>query len=148
MGIGGVLFFFFCEGFVCDNVFNYEVVFVFGEIVNVNEYENSDLWIFFCGGGNNFGVVICFDFRIFFQFGKFWGGSVFYFFFSWLYYVGVFLLEFWKKDVVDLNVYVQLSIGYFFQFVQFVCQSQLFYIGVDVIESMFEVFKLWVDRYF
>lgn len=144
---GGVSFFSSREGFVCDNVLNYEVVLASGEIVNANEHENSDLWISLRGGGNNFGVVTRFDFRTFPQPGKFWGGSVFYFLSSWPYHVGALLSELRKKDAADPNAHVQLSIGYSSQFAQFACQSQLSYTGADATESMPEVLKPWADRH-
>lgn len=70
-GIGGLAltgshsFFASREGFVCDNVVNYEVVLASGEVVNASAEENSDLWTALRGGGNNFGIVTSFDFRTF-----------------------------------------------------------------------------------
>ncbi|RYP13801.1 hypothetical protein DL767_010580 [Monosporascus sp. MG133] len=75
---GGLSFFGSREGFVCDNVVNYEVVLASGDIVNANAEENPDLFKALKGGGNNFGVVTRFDMRTFTQ-GPFWGGAVFYF---------------------------------------------------------------------
>lgn len=75
---GGLSFFGSREGFVCDNVVNYEVVLASGKVVNANAKENSDLFKALKGGGNNFGVVTRFDMRTFKQ-GPFWGGSAFYF---------------------------------------------------------------------
>ncbi|KAK4175768.1 hypothetical protein QBC36DRAFT_189127 [Triangularia setosa] len=144
---GGVSFFSSREGFVCDNVLNYEVVLASGEIVNANEHENSDLWISLRGGGNNFGVVTRFDFRTFPQPGRFWGGSVFYFLSSWPYHVGALLSELRKKDAADPNAHVQLSIGYSSQFAQFACQSQLFYTGADANENMPDVIRPWADMH-
>ncbi|KAK4202423.1 hypothetical protein QBC40DRAFT_169399 [Triangularia verruculosa] len=144
---GGVSFFSSREGFVCDNVLNYEVVLASGEIVNANEHENSDLWISLRGGGNNFGVVTRFDFRTFPQPGKFWGGSVFYFLSSWPYHVGALLSELRKKDAADSNAHVQLSIGYSSQFSQFACQSQLFYTGADANENIPDVLRPWADMH-
>ncbi|XDG00627.1 hypothetical protein ABKA04_000242 [Annulohypoxylon sp. FPYF3050] len=76
--LGGLSFFSFREGFICDNVLNYEVVLASGEIVNANAHEHTDLWRALRGGGNNFGIVTRYDFRTFEQ-GPFWGGSVYYF---------------------------------------------------------------------
>lgn len=75
---GGLSFFSSREGFICDNVVNYEVVLTNGEIVNANANENSDLWRALRGGGNNFGIVTRFDMKTFKQ-GPFYGGTVFYF---------------------------------------------------------------------
>ncbi|PYH88791.1 FAD-binding domain-containing protein [Aspergillus ellipticus CBS 707.79] len=74
---GGMSFFSSREGFVCDNVVNFEVVLASGDIVNANEHDNADLWMALRGGGNNFGVVTRFDMRTFTQ-GPFFGGSVYY----------------------------------------------------------------------
>ncbi|ROW09007.1 hypothetical protein VMCG_02683 [Cytospora schulzeri] len=41
---GGLSFFSSREGFICDNVTNYEVVLASGKVVNVNADENPDLW--------------------------------------------------------------------------------------------------------
>lgn len=51
---GGLSFFSSREGFICDNVVNYEVVLASGEIVNANAHKNTDLWGALRGGGNNF----------------------------------------------------------------------------------------------
>ncbi|KAI0902487.1 FAD-binding domain-containing protein [Annulohypoxylon nitens] len=75
---GGLSFFSSREGFICDNVLNYEVVLASGEIVNANAHKHPDLWRALRGGGNNFGIVTRYDFRTFEQ-GPFWGGSVCYF---------------------------------------------------------------------
>lgn len=75
---GGLSFFSSREGFICDNVLNYEVVLASGEIVNANAHENADLWTALRGGGNNLGIVTRFDLKTFKQ-GQMWGGTVFYF---------------------------------------------------------------------
>ncbi|KAI1778061.1 FAD-binding domain-containing protein [Hypoxylon cercidicola] len=74
---GGLSFFSTREGFICDNVVNFEVVLASGEIVQANAKENTDLWRALRGGGNNFGIVTRFDLRTFTQ-GAFWGGFIFY----------------------------------------------------------------------
>ncbi|OJJ71083.1 hypothetical protein ASPBRDRAFT_127337 [Aspergillus brasiliensis CBS 101740] len=74
---GGISLFSFREGFVCDNVLNFEVVLANGEIVNANATTNSDLWMALRGGGNNFGIVTRYDMRTFSQ-GSIFGGSVWY----------------------------------------------------------------------
>ncbi|KAK6223446.1 hypothetical protein LQW54_000564 [Pestalotiopsis sp. IQ-011] len=75
---GGLSFVSSREGFICDNVVNFEVVLASGEIVNANAKENSDLWVALRGGGNNLGIVTRFDFRTFEQ-GNIWGGTLYYF---------------------------------------------------------------------
>ncbi|KAF7531134.1 hypothetical protein G7054_g9189 [Neopestalotiopsis clavispora] len=74
---GGLSFFSSREGFMVDDVLNYEIVLGSGEIVNANATENADLWRALRGGGNNFGVVTRFDMRTFKQ-GRFWGGALYY----------------------------------------------------------------------
>lgn len=54
--LGGLSFYSSREGFICDNVVNYEVVVASGEILNANAKENSDLWVALRGGGNNLGM--------------------------------------------------------------------------------------------
>jgi FAD/FMN-containing dehydrogenase len=53
---GGLSFFSSREGFICDNVVNFEVVVASGEILHANARENSDLWVALRGGGNNLGT--------------------------------------------------------------------------------------------
>ena len=74
---GGNSFFAAREGFVCDNVKNYEIVLGSGQIVNANNSTNSKLFTALKGGSNNFGVVTRFDIVAFAQ-GDIWGGVVVY----------------------------------------------------------------------
>ncbi|KAI8946216.1 FAD-binding domain-containing protein [Xylaria longipes] len=53
---GGLSFFSSSEGFIADNVINYQIVLASGEIVNANAKDHPDLWRALRGGGNNFGV--------------------------------------------------------------------------------------------
>ncbi|KAK7987001.1 hypothetical protein PG988_001989 [Apiospora saccharicola] len=53
---GGLSFSGTREGFISDNVVNYEVVLASGEVVNANRQENADLFIALRGGGNNLGI--------------------------------------------------------------------------------------------
>ncbi|KAK8068739.1 FAD-binding domain-containing protein [Apiospora phragmitis] len=53
---GGLSFFSSREGFICDNVVNFEVVVASGEILNANAQEIPDLWVALRGGGNNLGM--------------------------------------------------------------------------------------------
>ncbi|KAF2875853.1 hypothetical protein BDV95DRAFT_283707 [Massariosphaeria phaeospora] len=70
---GGFSFFTSRYGFVCDTVFNFEVVLASGEVVNANNTTNADLFRALKGGGNNFGIVTQVDLQTFPQ-GDFWGG--------------------------------------------------------------------------
>ncbi|KAK7942474.1 uncharacterized protein PG986_011587 [Apiospora aurea] len=63
------------EGFICDNVINFEVVVASGDILNANTHENADLWVALHGRGNNLGIVTRFDFRTFKQ-GPMYAGMV------------------------------------------------------------------------
>jgi FAD/FMN-containing dehydrogenase len=59
---GGLSFYSSREGFICDNIVNFEVVVASGEILNANAQENQDLWVALRGGGNNLGMhspVVC-----------------------------------------------------------------------------------------
>lgn len=47
---GGLSFFSSREGFICDNVVNFEVVLASGKVVNANAKENTDLWRALRGG--------------------------------------------------------------------------------------------------
>lgn len=53
---GGLSFYSSREGFICDNIVNFEVVVASGEILNANVKENLDLWVALRGGGNNLGM--------------------------------------------------------------------------------------------
>ncbi|KAI1413521.1 FAD-binding domain-containing protein [Hypoxylon sp. FL1857] len=75
---GGLSFFSSREGFICDNVVNYEIVLASGEVVNANAKQHPDLWRALRGGGNNFGIVTRYDFKTFPQ-GSIWGGNIYYF---------------------------------------------------------------------
>ena len=58
---GGINYLSRREGWVCDNIFNYEVVLGNGSVINANAEENEDLWLALKGGSNNFGVVTRID---------------------------------------------------------------------------------------
>ncbi|KAF2472309.1 FAD-binding domain-containing protein [Lindgomyces ingoldianus] len=123
---GGVSFFSSREGFVCDNVLNYEVVLASGEIVNANAKENSDLWIALRGGGNNFGVITRFNLRTFPQ-GRFWGGSVYYFGPSFPSQVEALVSELNKPDATKES-HLMISAGFSHLFgPQAMCMNQVYY---------------------
>ncbi|PQE05921.1 oxidoreductase FAD-binding protein [Rutstroemia sp. NJR-2017a BVV2] len=122
---GGLSFFSSREGFVSDNVVNYEVVLASGEIVNANAHENSDLWTALRGGSNNFGIVTRFDMKTFKQ-GPFWGGSVFYFPASFPSQIEALVDEI-KKPNASEETQLMVSIGYAAAFGMIACQNQVYY---------------------
>lgn len=61
-------------GWVADNVVNYEIVLASGEVKNVNNGSDSDLFVALKGGGNNFGIVTRFDIAAFEHDQKIYGG--------------------------------------------------------------------------
>ncbi|KAI0016758.1 hypothetical protein F4780DRAFT_797372, partial [Xylariomycetidae sp. FL0641] len=107
---GGLSFFSSREGFICDNVVNYEIVLASGDIVNANAHENHDLQVALRGGGNNFGVVTRYDFRTFKQ-GPIWGGFVFYFAPSFPGQLEALVKELKKPDASP-ETHLMVSIGY------------------------------------
>ncbi|APA06370.1 hypothetical protein SS1G_01102 [Sclerotinia sclerotiorum 1980 UF-70] len=122
---GGLSFFSSREGFVSDNVVNYEVVLASGEIVNANASENSDLWTALRGGSNNFGIVTRFDMKTFQQ-GSFWGGSVYYFPASFPSQIEALVNEI-KKPNASVETQLMVSIGYAAAFGMIACQNQVYY---------------------
>ncbi|KAF7891296.1 uncharacterized protein EAF02_001621 [Botrytis sinoallii] len=74
---GGYSWFAPQKGFVADTVINFELVVGNGSIINVNATSNLDLFVGLKGGGNNFGIVTCYDLESF-PFEKLWGGIMTY----------------------------------------------------------------------
>uniref|UniRef100_A0A8H7NQV5 FAD-binding PCMH-type domain-containing protein n=1 Tax=Bionectria ochroleuca TaxID=29856 RepID=A0A8H7NQV5_BIOOC len=74
---GGLSFFSSREGFITDNVINFEVVLASGQVVTADPWTNADLYKAMRGGGNNFGIMTKVTMRTFQQ-GSLYGGSVFY----------------------------------------------------------------------
>ncbi|KAG9188967.1 hypothetical protein G6011_05835 [Alternaria panax] len=62
---GGLSFFSPQYGFVCNNVFAFEIVLADGSIITASETEHPDVWRALKGGGNNFGIVTSFTLRSF-----------------------------------------------------------------------------------
>ncbi|OJD15367.1 hypothetical protein AJ78_04372 [Emergomyces pasteurianus Ep9510] len=122
---GGLSIFSSREGFVCDNVVNYEIVLASGAIVNANAKENSDLWIALKGGANNFGVVTQYDMKTFTQ-GPFWGGSVYYFQPSFPLQIEAMVKELRNPNATE-ETHLMISIGYAAQFGQIMCHNQVYY---------------------
>jgi hypothetical protein len=126
--LGGLSFFSSREGFICDNVVNYEVVLSTGKIVNANANDNPDLWRALRGGGNNFGIVTRFDLKTFEQ-GPFWGGAVFYFPPSFPSQIEALCNELNKPDASE-ETHLMLSQGYSGLFAELgghFCMNQLYY---------------------
>ncbi|XXG98487.1 hypothetical protein Hte_004811 [Hypoxylon texense] len=122
--VGGLSYFSYARGFVCDNVVNYEVVLASGEIVNANPNTNSDLWIALRGGGNNFGIVTRFDLCTFEQ-GQMWGGKVFYFQPSFSGQLQN-LVTYLSNPNADVGVHICLSLGYAATLGNIVCMNDIF----------------------
>ncbi|KAI1867684.1 uncharacterized protein JN550_006825 [Neoarthrinium moseri] len=71
---GGIHYLSRRNGWVCDNVYNYEVVLASGEIVQASAGSYSDLRLALKGGSNNFGIITRIDVPTWPQ-GLMWGGS-------------------------------------------------------------------------
>ncbi|KAH9909566.1 FAD-binding domain-containing protein [Xylariomycetidae sp. FL2044] len=122
---GGLSFVSSREGFISDNVLNYEVVLSSGEIVNANAKENTDLWVALRGGGNNLGVVTRFDFRTFEQ-GNVWGGTLYYFGDSFPGQLDALANELNKPDASS-ETHIMVSMGYAAMFgPQIMCLNQVY----------------------
>ncbi|PQE14054.1 oxidoreductase FAD-binding protein [Rutstroemia sp. NJR-2017a BBW] len=122
---GGLSFFSSREGFVCDNVINYEIVLASGAIVNANANSNSDLWLALKGGANNFGVVTRYNLRTFAQ-SPFWGGSVYYYQPSFPSQIEALVTEMQKPNP-STQTQIMISIGYAAAFGMVACQNQVYY---------------------
>ncbi|KAI0006957.1 hypothetical protein F4779DRAFT_643667 [Xylariaceae sp. FL0662B] len=107
---GGLSVFSSREGFISDNVLNFEIVLASGSVVNANANENPDLWIALKGGSNNFGVITRFDLPTFEQ-GPLWGGNVLYFPASFPVQIKVLVAELQKPDA-DPDTHIMISVGY------------------------------------
>ncbi|KAI0406388.1 hypothetical protein F4802DRAFT_613607 [Xylaria palmicola] len=124
---GGLSFYSSREGFICDNVVNFEVVVASGEILNANAQEYSDLWVALRGGGNNLGIVTRFDFRTFKQ-GPMHGGMVFYYKPSFLGQVTALVKELTSPNA-SVETHFMLSIAYaqVFNGNDVLCLNQVYY---------------------
>ncbi|KAI0113989.1 hypothetical protein GGR51DRAFT_578247 [Nemania sp. FL0031] len=125
---GGLSFFSTREGFITDNVTNFEVVLASGEVTNANINENTDLFVSLRGGGNNFAIVTRYDMRTFKQ-GKFWGGTVFYFANSFPSQVEAYVKELKDPKPTD-ETHIMLGAGYstvFAKVSDIVCMNQVYY---------------------
>ena len=111
-----------------DNVLNYKVVLASGEIVDANEKENRDLWVALRGGGNNFGIVVQYDFRTFPQ-DVLAGGSVYYFPPDFNGQVEALVAELSKPEPTK-ETHIMVSTGYADQMNGMsMCMNQVYYTG-------------------
>lgn len=132
---GGLSFFSSREGFICDNVINFEVVTASSDIVQANAHENADLWKALKGGGNNFGVVTRFDLRTYPQ-KPFWSGIVFYLASEANYpgQVEALVNEVTKPNVSN-DTHFMVNLGYSKQFGDnMMGLNQVYYTGKDAAE--------------
>ncbi|KAK9780405.1 putative FAD-binding PCMH-type domain-containing protein [Seiridium cardinale] len=121
---GGLSYFSYARGFVCDDVVNYEIVLASGEVVNANAHTNKDLWLALKGGGNNFGIVTRFDFPVFEQ-GQLWGGKLFYFQSSFSRQIQS-LVDYLHDPDPDVNVHICVSLGYAAALGDILCMNDVF----------------------
>lgn len=132
--LGGLSFFSTREGFICDNVVNFEVVLASGDVVNANQFDNSDLWLALKGGSNNFGIVTRFDLRTFPQTYPFWGGNVYYYTPSFPSQIES-LVDTLNDTQADPNTSISISIGYAAQFGATMCLNTVYYTQGGVTET-------------
>ncbi|KAH7310807.1 hypothetical protein B0I35DRAFT_439735 [Stachybotrys elegans] len=121
---GGLSYYSYSRGFICDGIVNYQVVLASGEIVDANAETNRDLWIALRGGGNNFGIVTRFDFTAFPQ-GQLWGGKVYYFESSFPGQIKS-LVDYLHEPNPDVDVHICLSLGYAATLGSTVCMNDIF----------------------
>lgn len=72
---GGISYLSRREGWVCDNIYGYEIVLATGEIIYTTASSYSDLWLALKGGSNNFGIVTRIDVPTW-SIGQMWGGGL------------------------------------------------------------------------
>ncbi|OAP58825.1 hypothetical protein AYL99_06122 [Fonsecaea erecta] len=73
---GGISFFSSLYGWACDNVASYDVILASGVQVTASPTTNSDLYWSLRGGGNNFGIVVNFNYlAISLPGSELWGGT-------------------------------------------------------------------------
>ncbi|EEP78254.1 predicted protein [Uncinocarpus reesii 1704] len=74
---GGISFVSSFGGFACDNVLKYHIMMADGQILKVTHQSHPLLYFALRGGGNNFGIVLHFEFQTY-SLGDFWGGRLMY----------------------------------------------------------------------
>jgi hypothetical protein len=122
--LGGLSYFSYDRGFICDDVVSYEVVLASGEIVNANAETNADLWVALKGGGNNFGIVTRFDLRIF-ELKQMWGGKIFYFQPNFPGQIKS-LVDYLHAPSPETNIHICLSLGYAAALGDIMCMNDIF----------------------
>ncbi|KAI9752016.1 MAG: hypothetical protein M4579_005789 [Chaenotheca gracillima] len=76
LGTGGGVHFLSREhGWVCDNIYAYEIALANGTVVTATATAHRDLWLALKGGTNNFGIVTRFDAATF-DLNAMWGGAL------------------------------------------------------------------------
>jgi len=75
MTLGGINYLSRRHGWVCDNIYSYEVVLASGDIIHANAASYSDLWLALKGGSNNFGIVTSIEVPAW-SLGQMWGGGI------------------------------------------------------------------------
>ncbi|KAI1932579.1 hypothetical protein LOZ58_003749 [Ophidiomyces ophidiicola] len=70
---GGVSYIAGRAGFTCDTVLKYTIMMADGQILEVDQHSHPLLYFALRGGGNNFGVVLKFDFETY-PVAQMWGG--------------------------------------------------------------------------
>lgn len=123
--IGGLSFFSFRKGFICDNVINYEIVLSSGKIVNANAVEHTDLFTALKGGSNNFGIVTSYDMRTFEQ-GEMWGGRVSYLESHFPTQLEA-LYNLTTDEESDQYIHLLISIGFAANYGGMMCQNTAYY---------------------
>jgi hypothetical protein len=129
---GGLSFFSSREGFITDNVLEFEVVLASGQIVVASPKSNPDLYKALRGGGNNFGIVTRATLRTFPQ-SPFYGGSVFYFPDSFPAQIDALVTEL-KKPKATPETHLMISLAYSESFADFGGSfglNQVYYTGKD-----------------
>ncbi|KAF3016508.1 hypothetical protein E8E14_011048 [Neopestalotiopsis sp. 37M] len=122
---GGLSVFSSREGFISDNIVNFEIVLASGDTTNANAEQNADLWIALKGGSNNFGIITRYDIATFEQ-GPFWGGNVLYFPPAFPAQIEALVTELQKPDA-DPNTHLMLSIGFSARIGAIMCMNTVYY---------------------
>jgi FAD/FMN-containing dehydrogenase len=121
---GGFSYYSYSRGFICDNVVNYEIALVSGEIVNASPKDNPDLFAALKGGVSNFGIVTRFDLQAFDQ-GEMWGGKLFHFELSFSGQIYT-LVHYLRQDKPETDIYICLSLGYTAAMGAVLCMNDIF----------------------
>jgi hypothetical protein len=124
MFLGGLSYYSYSQGFICDDVVNYEIVLASGEIVNANAESNPDLFAALKGGGCNFGIVTRYDLQAVDQ-GEMWGGKLFYFEPSFHGQIQA-LAEYLHSPKPDTDIHICLSFGFAAAMGAILCMNDIF----------------------